>query len=152
MDIDLTTLKEVKFNNQDVLTLKYETLTGDIDIWTKPASEDVGWKTIFTGNLSITNYAINTSFVKKEVTITGLKANVPTRVTGTGAYSKTPFTNVELTKTFSTILTSGDTVVVDAGKNQQLYKPTIDNKLIAKIGGVGLKTVGIIITKIEQYY
>ena len=125
------------------------TVTGAISVVTT-AGASASWKTVFSGN---------TSTSASSLTINGIRANVPTKVTGRLYYhdpdyvydeGSTNFTSVELPYTVSN--TGGKVVIA---------KPTTANKLSLTFTrysfdhpfmGTMTYDVELYITKVEQYY
>ena len=125
------------------------TVTGAVTVVTT-AGASASWNTVFSGN---------TSTSSSSLTINGIRANVPTKVTGRLYYhdpdyiydeGSTNFTSVELPYTVSN--TGGKVVIA---------KPTTANKLSLTFTRytfdhpfMGTMTYDVVlyITKVEQYY
>lgn len=138
MDIDLNALETVIYNNQDVEKI---ILNSDV-IWEKVVYQPE-WHTVWTGSLDCTvKVPLGTTQERTYSNMDGVKANLPTRVTGTQYNSTNTFTNVELGDDY--------TKVIDL---HYMKKPTSDNRIQVKLGGRSIFTyTGITLTEIQQYY
>ena len=118
------------------------------------------WRTVWTGSLTLSYTSwFSAAYSTKSGTASGVKANLPTRVSGTGAYDKAAtFVNVELDYADGS---NGTQVVLDSStsiKDQPQYviAPTVDNQISARVGrvasGSSTASYGVIIQEIQQYY
>ena len=136
----------------------YKTATN----WSNFATIIVGmaasWHTVWTGSLDLSYSSVfSAQYSTKTGAATGVKAGLPTRVSGTAKQvtSKT-FSSVELNYSDGT---NGTQVVTDGLSYdfpQYVIAPTTDNSISARVGrdsgGILTQAYGVIIQEIQQYY
>lgn len=146
---NLDIVESVSYNNQLVEKL----ILNGTTIWEKAQPQ---WHTIYTtetsGGVGFGANTNSTTAVENKIYIYGVKVGVPTRISGTGYYTRdTIFTDVTLKAYYATVVKDGGTL----GKNQMAKAPTEANYIPVKLQGIsGIISyrLGILITKVEQYY
>lgn len=140
------TVNGVNWTNGNTLTV-----TSAVTVVT--TAEVKQWRTVWTGKSDFYNKDTTAKDVTN--TLTGVKANVPTKINTVRLASTdndleaTILTNVEL---------NGKTLVYEFTQGffnkayLYVYAPTVANQITANIQGTGLVNSGLRITKVQQYY